>query len=341
MACLICALGTYLFSIHVLSVAGTGRFLVGLGSAFAFVGVLKLATIWLPPQRFGMIAGLVTGLGMFGPILGDLLLTPMVAKLGWHRTVEITAILGVILAVFIFFAVKDRNRRHGGGQHRLVGHEQVSFKSLFKGFWVMLRSRQVWLAGLIGCCFYLPITIFAELWGIPYLEQAHGFPPMDAAMINPLIFLGFALGGTMTGWISDAIGRWREPLMVSGGLALVTAVVLLYSTSLSVGAICFLIFLLGFFSGAQVIVFAVSRESVHNQSAGTALAMNFLVMVGGMVFQPVIGLLLDNHAIAAGRSVLVLNNSDYRYALVVLPLALAIAIGLALLLKETAGTEIK
>ena len=52
-ACAACAVGSYLFaSSGHLSVAGVGRFLVGFGSAFAFVGVLKLATIWLPKERF-------------------------------------------------------------------------------------------------------------------------------------------------------------------------------------------------------------------------------------------------------------------------------------------------
>src|SRR5262245_9308234 len=42
-ACLACALGSYLFAhASYISMAQFGRFLVGFGSAFAFVGVLKL-----------------------------------------------------------------------------------------------------------------------------------------------------------------------------------------------------------------------------------------------------------------------------------------------------------
>ncbi len=44
LACLCCTLGSYLFSYSTfLWIAGMGRFLVGFGSAFAFVGVLSLA----------------------------------------------------------------------------------------------------------------------------------------------------------------------------------------------------------------------------------------------------------------------------------------------------------
>ena len=342
-ACLVCVLGTYLFSIHVFTIAGIGRFLVGAGSAFAFVGVLKLATNWLPPQRFAMIAGLVTGVGMFGPMLGDVLLSPMSAKFGWHQTVIFTAILGVLLSVILWVFIRDRNYRQSPQEQHLTGQSQtISFADLFKGLWEMLCSRQVWLAGIIGCGLYLPISVFAELWGIPYLEQAQHFPAMHAALVNPLIFLGFALGGTMIGWISDMIKRRREPMIVGGILTLITVCVLLYFSELSVAAICFLLFLLGFFAGVEVIVFAVSRESVRNRSAGTAIAVtNFLLMLGGMVFQPVIGMMLDKHATMAGHSLTALDNSDYRYALIVVPISIAVSVVLAFFIKETAATTLE
>ena len=57
-ACLICVIGTFLFAgTSVFWIAAVGRFLVGFGSAFAFVGVLKLATIWLPEDKLAMVAG--------------------------------------------------------------------------------------------------------------------------------------------------------------------------------------------------------------------------------------------------------------------------------------------
>src|SRR5580700_7715839 len=74
-ACMLCAVGTYLFgSGYSLHIAEAGRFLVGFGSAFAFVGALKLATIWLPPHRFALISGIITCLGMMGAMIGDILL---------------------------------------------------------------------------------------------------------------------------------------------------------------------------------------------------------------------------------------------------------------------------
>jgi len=48
-ACLLCVIGSFWFaSASHASALGGSRLLTGLGSAFAFVGVMKLASSWLP-----------------------------------------------------------------------------------------------------------------------------------------------------------------------------------------------------------------------------------------------------------------------------------------------------
>ena len=44
--------------------------LMGFGSAFGFVGVLYVATVWYPPQRIAFLSGLTTALGMLGAMMG-------------------------------------------------------------------------------------------------------------------------------------------------------------------------------------------------------------------------------------------------------------------------------
>lgn len=55
-AIITCAIGSYLFSTaNILLAAAIGRSLIGFGSAFAFVCILKLAAIWLPQRFFCII----------------------------------------------------------------------------------------------------------------------------------------------------------------------------------------------------------------------------------------------------------------------------------------------
>src|SRR3989338_7867051 len=105
-----CAIGTFLFTYtHYLWVAQVGRFLTGFGSAFAFVGVLKLATIWLPPQRFAMIAGLATTLGQIGGMVGVITLTALVNHGGWQSTFYLMAYIGVGLTILMYAVLRDHN----------------------------------------------------------------------------------------------------------------------------------------------------------------------------------------------------------------------------------------
>ena len=64
-ASLLVALGCLLFAItDNIAVMGVARFLQGLGSSVAYLGVIYLSLIWLPPQRHGMVPGMVTGLSL-------------------------------------------------------------------------------------------------------------------------------------------------------------------------------------------------------------------------------------------------------------------------------------
>jgi len=161
-ACLICVIGTFMFSgTSLFNVAVCGRFLIGAGSAFAFVGVLKLATIWLPEDKLAMVAGVTTALGTVGAMIGDNVLGNLVSAHGWQPTINYTALFGLGLIFIIWFGIHDHKRDlESGGTID-------SFKRNLVDLAIILKNKQVWLNGFYGCLVYLPTTVFAELWGDP------------------------------------------------------------------------------------------------------------------------------------------------------------------------------
>ena len=59
-------------------------------------------------------------------------------------------------------------------------------------------------------------------------------------------------------------------------------------------------------------------------------------MLGGLIFQPVVGFLLDYHTGTNGAGAIpVYTPADYTYALSVVPIGLMLAIVLTFFLKET------
>ncbi len=199
-ACLMCAVGSWLFSqTHLLWLVGVGRFLVGFGSAFAFVGILFLGHHWLPRRYFSLLAGLVTTFAMLTLMFGMVKLTSLGSHVGLHQILFVLAMVGFVLAGFIYAVVRDAPVRH------IAVHRQP-WKVFFKEVMLVLLDKKVWLIGLVGALMYTALSVFGELWGKVYLEQAHHLTPGEAAQAISAIFLGWAIGAPIVGYVSDHTG---------------------------------------------------------------------------------------------------------------------------------------
>jgi len=345
MACLICVLGSLVFSTtHLFEYAATGRFLVGLGSAFGFVGVLKLATIWLPEDKMALAAGLASALGTISAMVGDNLLGGMVEHIGWQMTINWAAYIGIGLAAVLWIGIRDKK------DHKPVSEKVESFRKNMTDLFVILRNGQIWVNGMYGCLVYLPTTVFAELWGIPYLTHGCGLSHANAEFCNSMLFLGFTIGAPLNGYISDKIKLRRLPMFTGAiGAALVMSIII-YVPGLHVLQLNVLMFLLGLLYSSQAIVFAVGRELSPEDAAGTAIAAtNMMVMLGAMFLQPLVGKLLDLsqywhlkqstavvlEKVGPNLQELVHSAVDYKLALSVVPVGILIAAILTFFLRET------
>jgi len=333
-ACFLCAAGAYLFacSDH-LSVAMIGRFLIGLGSAFAFVGAAKLATIWLQPRYFALMSGIIFCLGMVGAAFGDIVLRVIVDAQGWQSAMISAAVGGIILTAIIWFVVRDVNPYFEN--HHL--HHTSNISSMLSGLKQAFKNPQIWLCGIVGCLFYLFLSAFAELWGPAYLAQAHGIDRIHAANANSMVFIGCAIGAPLWGIFSDFLCLRRVPLMIGSIVAAVAFCILLYAQSLPVVAIYILLFIFGFFSSVQILVFAIAREMTPIKISGTAIGLvNMLVMIGGIVFPPAIGKILDmNWAGTMIDGARVYSSHAYTLAMSLLPLGMLIGLLFTLCMRET------
>lgn len=336
-ACLIAVIGVLIFILaDTYSLACLGRFLIGLGTAFAYIGVLKLASLWLPANRFATIAGLTTAFGMVSAIISDKFLTQFVQSVGYQNALHITLFIGVTLSLFILFFMQNRPKIHPSHQPS-ASNKTLNAKELLNALSVILLNRQMWLIGIIGCLFYLPASVFLDLWGIPYLKIAYHLSPDQAATAVSWVFVGWIISGPSIGAISDKIKKRRLPLLISAIMSTVLMCTIFYIPDLTLTTLYILFFFVGIFCGAHPICFALGKENCPDSFSGTAVAVtNTLIMLGGMIFQPLVGFLLDKHThtlLKTGESLYTAN--DYTYALSVVPLGLMLTILLTFFLKET------
>lgn len=343
-ACFVATLGAYGFAEATsLPLALFARFWVGFGCAFAYVTALKLAAVWLPRRYFATATGGVTALGMVAAILTDNFLTEIVAHHGAKSAMTLPVYVGIVLFLLLLLLLHNRPRASevevaaDEGAEAGEEHHAMSFVQLRGYLKQIVASKQLWLIGLVGALLYLPSSVFLDTWAIPYLKVAHGLSPKQAAHAVSLMFFGWIISSLSSGFISDWIGNRRMPLLLSGATAFCCSIVLLYAPGLSVSMIMIVMFCFGVCCGPHPLCFTLSKENSVAEVAGTSISfVNFIIMMGGFVFQPVVGKLLD--VARAGRMLdgrPLYLASDFHSALLVMPIGLLLSFVLIFFIKET------
>ncbi|MFT4058069.1 MAG: MFS transporter [Legionella sp.] len=328
-ACVCCTVGSWMFTLtSSMFLVGAGRFLVGFGSSFAFVGVLSLALHWLSRRYFSLVAGLMTTLGMLGLVYGEVKITEWSESVGWEQVLILIAWIGCGLSLLMFLVVRDGPTGHQSNKHPLP--------EFFRNVLKVLMAPEVWLIGFVGACLYTSLSVFGELWGKTYLEQAHHLTKVEAAKTVSAVFIGWAVGAPIAGYLSDHFGRRVLPLVIGAIFSLICISLVLYCPGLSYTTLNVLLFLYGVFSATEIIVFIMAKECSGAELSGTVFAAtNMIVTLGGVIYQPLVGKLLDtfgDSGVIGGEHIYTVV--DYQVALSVLPISLLLVTILAFFMKD-------
>jgi MFS family permease len=325
-AALICAAGCVLFAMSSgISGVAAGRFLIGASAAFSLVGAMAVAGLWFPAQRFALLSGLAMMLGMAGGVFGQAPLRLAVEVLDWRGAILALAGGGVLLAVLIWGAVRDRP------------HQSRSASQMLGGLGSVLRNKQTWLIAIAGLGTTGPLLGFAGLWGVPYFVATLSIDRAAAASITSMMFVGWGIGAPLVGWYSDRVRRRRSPFIFGLILCTVSMASILYLPGLGIPALMALCFACGFGGSTQITGFAAARENNPAGVSATAIGLvNGIVTGAGALFQPLLGWLLDlnwNGQMVAGARVY--DAEAYRIALSVIIVGTVIGFFCTLALRET------
>ena len=328
-AALVSSVGAYLFANgHSLVLAEVGRCLVGFGAAFAFIGVLKLITVWLKPQRFAFVSGMVLVMGMLGSLFGEVALRVLMRFDGWQLTCYWVAFIGGVIALLLCVGLQDHPR------HR-ENLEVVSFKRFRLECFRLLRNKQMWLNALIGCLLYLPILGFSETWQIPYLSYVMDYQHVDAASAAMAVFCGCAIAAPFVGWISDTLKQRCVPITVGATLSVMLLAAILYLPEVTQPIMYGLLFLYGMTSSVYILTFAVSRDLSPAALSGTAFAItNTLITLSG-VSVIVAGFAIESVWKTSVAGLNVYGLQAFQIAFMIFPAALLLAVLLSFFLTET------
>ncbi len=328
-AAIIAGVGCLIFALaENVTTLGLGRIMLGIGSSFAYVGAVYVATVWFPRKRLALIMGMTAALGTIGAALGEAPLREAIQTYGSKEAMLTAALGGLAIAILIYFIVP---RRPNWFLQLAKLETPESTDSMFKGLRDVVTNKQTWLVAIVSLLLYVPISTFGALWGISYVSAASNVSKENAAWAMTMLFLGFAAGGPILGLLSDRFQLRRMPILFGGGLCAFSMGMLLLAPSLPFSVTVIFLISTGFFAGAQAITFAVAVEQHGSFCRATAVAfVNFFVMLGGFLLQPAFGAVLDSTTSTSTYS-----SSDYQKALVLLPISILVGTILSFWIKET------
>lgn len=333
LACTLCAAGSIVFGVSTeLWQAKLGRVLIGAGAGVAFLSCLKIVHLWFPRQRYALMTGTTVTVGFLGAVFGLSSVSKIVEITGWRSSMYWGGLIGLILSVFLWYAIKEVVR----SPKIIEEHKQSSIVSDLK---VITKDSQTWILAIFAGLMFVPTLAFGGLWGIPFLVEAHGFDRTFAGMCTSLIYVGFMFGGTFWGFVSDYWGRRNAPMLIANVATLLVTIAIIYGKGLSPFALQSLLFALGFFSSGCLVAFAVATELHPSRLSGTASGFtNAVNTLWGALAQPFIGWILDLNS--SGSAVMVSGErvftlAEYQNAFLVLPICLVVSCIFLLILKET------
>ncbi|MDX2345433.1 MAG: MFS transporter [Legionella sp.] len=339
LAIMLCATGSIFFaSTTSIFTAAAGRFMIGFGSAFSFIGALVLLSRWFPPSHFAILAGIAQFMSSMGAIFGERPLAMLINAVGWRESSFILGGVGFVLAILFWSFIRDypHQSTQSVPTHRL--------RDEWKRLRAVCGKKHTWITGAYACSIWTPIAVFSGLWGIPYLEVKFNIGLLAASSMCSMTWLAIGIGSPLFGWLSDKLESRRLILGLSGVLGLVATICILYLPGISKFWMYFILFLFGLGASGQTVSFAVVKDNNDPNLVGTACGFNNLsVVIGAAVFQPLVGVALQHIGYSTViNGISVYGLAAYQKSLIIMPLSYLINFLLVLfVLKESHPTHIK
>src|SRR3954451_6792029 len=151
-----------------------GRAMIGLGDAFVFINVLRVAHTWFEPGRAALLTALTSLLGALGQLLTTVPAHLALDGLGWTTTFAGAAAVTAVLAAGALGVVPDTPAARPAD----AAPDQDGIAAPLRAAWSRRRTRLGFWAhfGLVT-----PFVTMTALWGYPWLVEAQGVSHGTAA----------------------------------------------------------------------------------------------------------------------------------------------------------------
>ena len=259
-----------------LPTAIAARAVVGLGDAVTFISVLRLVPHWFSPRQVPLVTQLTGICGQLGQVLSAVPFLALLAAAGWSVAYASVAALGVLAIVLILLIVKNAPEGH------VVTAEAMTVRQTLhsvKTVWLRPGTRLGFFTHM-GTQF--SVTVFALMWGVPYLTVAQGLSAAAAGTLLTLSVVAAISSGVLVGIFTGRHPQRRSRLVLAiiASNALVWTVVVALPGPAPVWLLVVLVVVISVGGPGSMVGFDFARTFNPTATLGTAQGM---VNMGGFL----------------------------------------------------------
>src|SRR5450759_464309 len=260
-----------------------------MGDAMIFISLMQLIALWFPPARTAMITQMTGVLGQVGAIAATAPLTAALHSVGWTRSFATAASVGVLLGIVLVVVVRDSPYQ----DHR---RDQLKMRAVGRALKLAWDEPGTRLGLWSHFTVQFGATVFALLWGFPFLVSGQGLTPGAASgllivMTVTAVATSPLIGAFVTRW---PYSRSTLVLWIVGAIMAIWAVVLLWPGRAPHWLLVVLVMVLAVGGPGSMVGFDLARTFNPPTRLGSA---NGIVNVGGFVASlgtvALIGIVLD------------------------------------------------
>lgn len=257
------------------------RVLVGAGDALTFISVLRLVGAWFPARRVPVVTQLTGILGQLGQLLSAIPLVALLHGPGWESAYLSAAALGVLVVVVAAVAVRDAPP---GAHPPPADLRPGAVPALVRAAWAHPGTRLGFFTHL-GTQF--SGTVFALLWGVPYLVSGQGRSATEASVLLTVLVGAGIVAGPVIGELTarHPLRRSWLVLTIIAVTAATWAAVLAVPAPAPTWLLVVLVLVLAVGGPGSLIGFDYARTFNPSHRMGTAQGM---VNVGGFMASVVV-----------------------------------------------------